>query len=538
MSRRAVRREGVEYKTYVLALAAACLSFACATLLPTAPAPAFPATATAAPTPAATLRPTRTPAALTPGPTPAADFDDLEPYRLAMLPEHATQVEAFTAATRYYVDVTFTPGDPGLLAGRQRVRYTNPESAPLDDVYFNLYVNTDQFLGEIRLGSAFVNGQPARPQLLYSEAAARLALPEPLAPGASVDIALEWQATVEFGTERGLYRYGGTRGIYAMPSFVPLVPRRVDGRWDIGELPFTGDPVTSDTALFWLRVSAPANLAVAVSGTAIDVVEHADGTRTTTFASGPMRDVALVIGPLQLTRRTQAGVTVNAWLLEDHAAEAESLLAQAGASLAIFSQAIGPYPYNELDFVDVPGFGGIEFPGLIIVGAVGNRAYQEVVVAHETGHQWFYGLIGNDQLREPWLDEGFASYLEILYFESAYSPERGASFLQGHQDDWRRYASDEAIPVGLSVNDYASEEDYFTIVYSKSAAFLGQLRATMGDEAFFDFLRALYDQYRYGFLATHAVERTAEAACACDLADLFDLWVTAGGLVPEPTPTP
>lgn len=116
------------------------------------------------------------------------------------------------------------------------------------------------------------------------------------------------------------------------------------------------------------------------------------------------------------------------------APEDDELLAkrihEAGAkSLAYFQEQLGAYPYAEYDVVRTGGaINGMEYPALVFLDGRHFAAGAEtgiVTVAHETAHQWFYGLLGNDQLREAWLDEGFTEYVTLAFLSREY-PLTGA----------------------------------------------------------------------------------------------------------------
>jgi aminopeptidase N len=79
------------------------------------------------------------------------------------------------------------------------------------------------------------------------------------------------------------------------------------------------------------------------------------------------------------------------------------------------------------------------------------------------------------------------------------------------------------------VGEYESQWDYSLFVYLKGALFLEELRLQFGDDVFFEFMRAYFDGYRYGFSSGLDFQRYAEQACDCDLEPLFDLWVYEGG---------
>jgi aminopeptidase N len=264
------------------------------------------------------------------------------------------------------------------------------------------------------------------------------------------------------------------------------------------------------------------------------VESSATSTRQTqVLVTGPVRDLALVVGPLELTQRTVDGITVNVYLLDEHSGEAEEMLDQSEAQILNLQERVGPYPFAELDIVDAPGaFGGIEYPALIFIGVVEGGFYEQATV-HEVGHQWFYSVIGDDQLREPWLDEAAASYTEVLYYEATRGPEAAQEALDGF---WQYvdFSRNPELPIGLPIAEYPGGNEYALIVYGKGALFFDALRRALGDAVFFDFLRAYYDTYQYGFATSTGFQAVAEATCACELDELFNLWVFEGGPIERP----
>jgi hypothetical protein len=492
------------------------------------------------------LGPTRTPkspAAGTPAPpagtplAPAGDYpftlDQADDAQAALRPDFAADAERFPTAARYVIDVavTFNLDGSATLTGRERVRYTNPQDFALDELYLMLWPNEPgQYLGEATLGAVTVAGQPVEPELAFDGLAARLPLAVPLAPGATLDLEAAFTAQAEPGLEEGA-RFGLTNGVLIAPTFYPLIPRLVDGEWQIEPPPSGGDTTNSDSAFYAWRITAPAGLAIAASGVTVDQSE-ADGVQTQVLLTGPMRDLALIIGDLAVEQRDVDGVRLNAFLLPDHASLAGAVLDQAGAQVENLQAEVGPYPFVELDIVDAPGaFGGIEYPGLVLIGVIDETGYFEEATVHEVGHQWFYSLIGDDQLLEPWLDEAAASYTEVLYYEHVLGPQVLPDVLE-QSWNWLDFANDPTAPIGGSVDSYG--DDYGAIVYGKGALFFDALRRELGDDVFFAFLHAYYNRYVYGFATTAGFQAVAEETCACDLDPLFDLWVYQGGPVQRP----
>jgi aminopeptidase N len=228
--------------------------------------------------------------------------------------------------------------------------------------------------------------------------------------------------------------------------------------------------------------------------------------------------------------------TINSYAPAKLADGAAAALDVAAAALAIQGERLGAYPYTELDIVTTPTSAlGIEYPGLIVgtlnmydvAGATDSgipwSAILESTTAHEVSHQWFYNLIGNDQLDQPWLDESLASYATYRYYLDRYGQTAADSYFETFTGRWAR-VDEAAIPVGLPVAAYEGPE-YSAVVYGRGTIFVRELEELMGREAFDAFLRAYADRYRWGIADTEDFRALAEEECDCDLGSIFDEWV-------------
>ncbi len=505
---------------------------------------AFRPAATSARQPTQTPRPTSTLPApqTTPTPQPTlasalGGFSD----SAGMRPEFAGDVEQFPSATRYTLEVTvhFNAGGSATLEGREHIHFTNPQSAPLDELVLMLWPNEpNQYLSTLRLSNVRVNGEGVEFELEHGSLAARIPLAAPLAPGASLEVSSEFTVDAFPGIdELGAARFGLTHGVLLAPTFYPLIPRfTAEGEWQTDPAPTGGDTTNSDTALYEWRVTAPGEMMIVGTGSVLGTEREGD-LQTQTLVTGPVRDVALVVGPLELTQRQVGGVTLNAYVLAGHAGYADELLDYTARQMETLQELVGPYPFAELDIVDAPGaFGGIEYPAVIFVGVVGGGDFFERATVHEVGHQWFYSLIGGDQLLEPWLDEAAATYTEVLYDENTYGRQAAAEALSEYRS-FLEFSDRPDLPIGLPVAEYG-EGEYGLIVYLKGALFFDALRRQLGDEVFFGFLQSYFERYRYGFATSADFQSVAEETCGCDLDALFAGWVYQGGVEALPTLTP
>jgi aminopeptidase N len=195
--------------------------------------------------------------------------------------------------------------------------------------------------------------------------------------------------------------------------------------------------------------------------------------------------------------------------------------------VATFDDRFGLYPYRELEFHLINakrGYDiGVEYPGLVII--LLNGRYTEdtrFVTAHETAHQWFYGVIGNDIYNEPWLDEAFAQYSGTLVEEQWAGP---AAARRTYERQIVRLASRTQLPAGLSITDYGAWNTYYAAVYGRGAQFLYTLRGEIGDQAFFDGLRSYYAAHKYGVAHGADVRAAFERSSGRDLGPLFKRWI-------------
>jgi aminopeptidase N len=149
--------------------------------------------------------------------------------------------------------------------------------------------------------------------------------------------------------------------------------------------------------------------------------------------------------------------------------------------------------------------------------------YMESTVAHEVGHQWFYALVGDDQLDDPWLDESLTQFITLQYYEDEYGQQGGDGFRQSLEGRWERVGNAD-IPIGLPVADYDGPE-YGAIVYGRGPLFFDALRTEMGTEKFDAFLKDYTESLSWGIATPEFLQSLAEQHCACELDALFDEWV-------------
>jgi aminopeptidase N len=510
----------------LLVLLAACSADAHAPATPAAIAPA--ATARPAPTAApATPVPSAT-AVATPAPPTAtlpatATPDPNAPFAVALRPEFAGDLAATAGLPRYDLKLRVDPANRAL-AGVEQIVVPNRTGAPLDDVGLRLYPNFPRDVfgkgGDVRMDitGAAVDGRPVEARYAAQRTAALIPLAPPLEPGQSATLAITFTATIAPWRD----------GTWPLPSYYPLLAARDRDGWRLDVTRFA-DRVYAESALYEAEISVPEGMQVVASGSTSAARAEADGGATYVVAGGPIREFALTVGDFVGAQAAAGDVAVNVYMARGSRLDAAEVARVAAAALADFDRRFGAYPYRELDIQLLPYEfdGGDEYPGLILLyagGAVG--AGTRYVAAHEVAHQWWYGVVGNDIYRQPWLDEAFAQYSGIIYAEDVAGAAVAAR-------DWerevlRRYRGAQAdgdLPVGLAIDDYPGFNVYYRTIYGKGPVFLRALRDELGDEVFFRALQTYYARHRYGVATTADVRRAFEDAGGRDLGALFEQWV-------------
>ena len=463
---------------------------------------------------------------------------------LALLPEAPARASlAAESIPRYVIEVDLDYPS-GTATVQQRVAYTNRTGARLTTLAFNV---TPIHFGAFTLTSAAVDGQPV--QATFEGVNMELPLQSPLEPGGSVEVVLVYRLKVP---AQANLRFGRAGGILALGNFHPTVQVYTGDRWPRYRYTDVGDAFFTEAADYDVTLSvtgAAASLKVAHTG---DLVDQSAGRWT--FRARQVRDFALALSErYQIQQRVVGGTTVTAFYLPEHAAGGAQMLQTAAAALAWGNANLGTYPYATLQVAETtdPGGSGQEYPSAIFMGSgdlagpVGPGSYLAYVVAHEVMHQWFYGLVGDDQVREPWLDEGPATQLGYLFIRST-APAAYASTWETNVV--QRYRSAVASwgdrPLDSTIYDFVSDGQYFALLYRKGALFLDELRQRMGDQAYFAMLRDFVTAHRYGIVTTAGFLRFAAARVPGDFPALVrrnfspGAYELAFGSAAGPTPTP
>ena len=430
---------------------------------------------------------------------------DVSLHYQAMRAGFESDVDGYADGLRYAVALELTT-DPLQVSGTETIRYKNNGTSPLSDLVLRLYPNALTGQDSLQITAASIGGQSIEPQLDGRDTAARLALPQAVEPGNSVDLDLTFTLSLPEDEYIGYGRLLNQSDIIVLSSFVPMMSVYEEGDWWAEFPSVQGDPAYSESALWDVTLIAPTRLTVAASGSTVDTADMGDNRTYYHYVTGPMRDFSVALSPqFELDQNSQDGIQINVWSAPGESSMDSKSLDITMHTLSIFDSTFGTYPFAEFDMVESPmrGAGGIEYPGLVYIDSEEwssdiSGDILEITEVHETAHQWWYSLVGNNQVSQPWVDESLAQYSVEVYLRERYGERAAESIRNWYQETVQSYESSrgETMPVGLPVDQYDGEQ-YGVFVYSRGPLLYSQYEDDYGVAAVYKLLSDYFDHYHY-----------------------------------------
>jgi len=460
---------------------------------------------------------------------------------------------AFPAAQHGYAMELALDPDGKTVNGTVTVDYANPTSEKLDTAYFSLYPNAYQrestapFFpedmdaaypqgfspGGIQILNVLVDGQKADYTLgNEDETLLAVALGKELAPQERTSVSME----VQINLPHSLGRFGYGDRTINLCNFYPIACVYRDGEFLSYPYYKAGDPFVSHTAAYDVTFTAPSRYVLAHTG-AISRKEERDGFTTYWISAKDVRDFAMVLSPdFQTETTTENGVAVTSYYFPETADQGKRASGYAAGALSFLNSRGMPYPYETLAVVQTDFFiGGMEYPGIVLIDQSlyqgGLSASLEEVVAHESIHQLFYGVVGNDQVQEPWLDEATTSYLTLKYFGYAYGPSQEQAMYHFCVDDTAQfiesaYRIDAKLNrVGTPMDAFPNSALYSLAVYTTGTKMYYDLERALGEDALLAALANYCEEYKFGIASGENLIQSLEASTQKNLNSIFEKWL-------------
>jgi hypothetical protein len=397
--------------------------------------------------------------------------------------------------------------------------FSSADSSPYSKQYLTIYYPEGFSPGSLEINS--VTELKTNQALTYKVEGINfwIDLSEPILPGKTVQIGIRFREKIP----AAIARFGGYGDLISLGNWYPVLAVNRDGKWQTAEYPPWGDPFFSETASYRVNLTVPEGYVVAHTGSLIKM-EKKNNQLIYGMEAQLVRDFALSLSPGYQQKSEKVGkTTITSYFLpeaEEYGQEAVRISRQA---VEFFSDQYGQYPYPNLTVVQSNFLnGGMEYPQLVMMGKnLYSKPYYdakvlEFVLVHELAHQWWYGLVGNDQLREPWLDEGLANYSTLLYFEHVYG-KKETETIKKRFIDLPPGSEKDFLELDLPLTAYRTAESYYTNVYSRGALAFGALHDLLGDRDFNRILREYLKRYKYGYCTIEEFLQLVEKEGRADL---------------------
>ncbi|NLB87802.1 MAG: M1 family metallopeptidase, partial [Syntrophomonadaceae bacterium] len=282
-----------------------------------------------------------------------------------------------------------------------------------------------------------------------------------------------------------------------------------------------GDPFCLHSANYLIRLNTPEVCKVVSTGKVMQAMAEDNGRQTHIIQATNVSDFSLAIlfDYLELTKITSQA-TIKAYIPTHKEEMGQKFLRKSADIINYFSCQFGSYPYEEFKLVFVPmqGFYGMEYSELIFLrDEFLNKNYDlnhsEFILAHEIAHQWWYGLVGNDQIKEPWLDEGLANWSAYKYLDD----------IKGRKSSSANNLT-KNINLVKELTDMGSTTEYYQIAYSGGEAFWFGLEEEIGTDKVFKALRRYLAEYKYKIATTPDLLSVIETEAHKDMEYYFNKW--------------
>ncbi|MCP3981016.1 MAG: M1 family metallopeptidase [bacterium] len=464
----------------------------------------------------------------------------------------------------YQIDVRLDP-EQHHLEGRQVLEWRNTQAAPTDELWFHLYWNAwrnnhstwmrgDRIRGRSSLGDDVspedwsyldVTSATVRDEStgeidvtggmrfespddgnVHDRTVLVVKLPRAIAPGESVQLGMTWTARIP----RTFARTGRRGDYYFIAHWFPKLGVYEPEGWNCHQF-HSATEFFSDYGRYDVRITVPARFVVGATGRKVERTENVDGTATHRHVQDDVHAFTWTASPGYAVREARfehpglPAVDLRLLIQPEHLGQAERHLDATRAALEHYGEWYGAYPYGHVTVVDPAygsGAGGMEYPTLFTCGTrlfnpFGGDSPESVTV-HEAGHQFWYGLVGNNEFEHAWLDEGLNTFSTNRTLETVY-PERvlvrrylqppggGSGFIPLrypglHVSRWGRRltgyrrAERSDIPSEPTFGFYPSTAS--RISYSKTALWLETLERHLGWAVLQRGMATFFERHRFG----------------------------------------
>jgi hypothetical protein len=428
--------------------------------------------------------------------------------------------------TEYHMDVKLNPKE-SIVEGEQNVKFTNSYNGELKELVFHLYPNSyssqetmptiggmylqdgeqlkEEEKGYIKIQEVHINNKKVK--YTADDQILKLKMEKPIKKGEKVDIRIKFTLKVPQGNQR-IHHINDT---YSLTNWYPILSiyDEKTKKWDENPYHPIGESNYSDVSNYYVKLTVPKNMVVAPTGTIVE--EKIIGeNKVLSLKAEKVRDFVILMSPNYKVKTKEVdGIKISHYYMKDQGKSgdktAEIILDEVAKTVKFMNKTVGKYAYDELRIGETFLSGGaMEYPQVIQMGRYGDLSKVDLkdqapftieAAVHETMHQWWYVGVGNNEFKEPFLDESLTVFMTAYYFEQEYGKYHENSVAYAVRN--YIYPS-TTLTLNSSVDEFKDWGNYGQVIYNgKGPAFFEDLRQRLGEEKFLEILQTYYERYLF-----------------------------------------
>ncbi|UCE19096.1 MAG: M1 family metallopeptidase [Gemmatimonadota bacterium] len=454
----------------------------------------------------------------------------------------------------YQIDVTLD-NEKKKLYGDELITFTNISETSLDTLYLHLYPNAFRdekttFMrecpkwfrrrvarrrkwGYMDIGNVEIaGGVGLNDSIIINETVMKVVLPQLVPPGEEVELCVEF--TVQLPEVIARMGYKGDH--YSIGQWFPkMCAIRPDGSW-VNHQYHCSSEFFANFGTYDVSFAVPEEYVVGATGYLQDETVDDEGMKTVRYNAETVHDFYWEADPdFTVTREVFDGVEVSFLCRPAHKRKIPRVMETARMALNYLGEWYGSYPYKKLVITDAetgPGGGGMEYPMIVAVEfswlLPKSIRFEEAVLIHEIGHQWWYGVVASNEFEEAWLDEGINTYstrkvLETLYGErDNFIKLFGLTLREPQYERGTYLMKPKSDPIVKDSWEFENFLSYTATVYSKASFMLETLERYVGEDVMREILRTYYQRFSFRHPTTDDFIAIAEEVSAQGLDWFFE----------------
>jgi hypothetical protein len=438
--------------------------------------------------------------------------NNLEPFREAidsenitnkLVREESNSKASSTKLNKYYISAELDPVTK-IVPGLMTLNYTNIENVPLTKLVFHLHPKAYAPTGNLIIHEVSLESVgPLISDWQIIDTRMEVIFADVIAVEQSVLLSINFTTIIPFTS--GRFGYTNNPESYMITNWFPVLAVYDQFGWDTSPFSFSGESFYYDIANFDLTFTVPDDFVVACS-LRRNSLQYVGGKAIFNYYARNTREIAIAVSPEFATSAYNwNGVVITSYYFDepDFAVRGVEARQIAKRALEKYSVMYGDYLWNSFSVVQFVGGGGMEYPGLVLIGM--NYYFEESpgesfieVIVHEIAHQYIPFIIGTNSFLEPCIDEPFAVWTSMEYFAEIGNELYADIFLNNMLEDYYAYGlglyNDLKIYQDMGYWGSAPGYSYWAGIYRKGPLVLEMLRQHLGTTTFLNCYKRLYNE--------------------------------------------